>query len=44
MEKIVMGFGGMGFVVQVGGCGGMKITYKFLSEILKALCSCRLKE
>jgi len=39
-----MCFRGMRFVVHVRRCGEMKITYKTLSEILKAVCSCRLKE
>ena len=39
-----MGFVGMGFVVNVRRLGGKKITGKILSEILKAVRSCRLKE
>ena len=37
-----MGFMGMRSVVHVRRFGEMKITYKILSEIRKALCSCRL--
>jgi len=44
MERIALGFVGMGFVVQVRRFGGMKITGKILSEILKAVCSCIIKE
>jgi len=44
MERIALGFVGMGFVVQLRGFGGMKFTGKMLSEILKAVCNCRLKE
>ena len=39
-----MSFRGMGFVLQVRRFGGMKIKGKILSEILKAVCGCRLKE
>ena len=39
-----MGFGRMGFLEQARRFGGMKITGKILSEILKAVCSCGLKE
>jgi len=39
-----MGFMRMRCVVQVRRFGGMKITGKLLSEILKAVCICRLKE
>ena len=42
MERIVMGFRGMGFVVHVSRFGEMKITYKILSVILKAVLSFRL--
>ena len=39
-----MGFRRMGFVMQVRRFGGMKIKGKLLSEILKAVCGCGLKE
>ena len=39
-----MGFEGMGFVVQVRRFGGTKITGRILSEILKVVCSFRVKE
>jgi hypothetical protein len=42
MEKIVMGFGGMGFVVNVRCFGGMKIMSKLVSDYQKAICSGRL--
>jgi len=42
MEKIVMGFRRMRFVVQVRLFGKMKNYYRILSEILKAVNSCRL--
>ena len=44
VEKIVMGFRGMGFVVHVRRFGEMKITYKIFAEIPKAVNSRRLKE
>jgi len=44
MKKIVMGFRRMGFVVHVRRFGEMKIITKFLSEYLKGVCRCRLKE
>jgi len=43
-RKLQRGFGRMGFVVIVRHFGGTKITGKILSEILKAVSSCRLKE
>ena len=39
-----MGFGGMGFVVNVRCLGEMKITGKILTKFLKAVCGNRLKE
>ena len=39
-----MGFGRLGFVVNVRRFGGKNITGRKFSEILKAVCSCRLKE
>jgi hypothetical protein len=44
MGRMVMDFSGMGFVGHGRRFGDMKITYKILSEILNAVCSCRLKE
>jgi hypothetical protein len=39
-----MGSRGMRFVGHGRRFGDMKIKYKILSEILNAVCSCRLKE
>jgi len=44
MEKILMGFRRMGFVLHVRRFGEKKITGKILFKILKAVCSRRLKE
>ena len=44
MEKIALGFRGMGFVVHVRCFGKCKINYKILSLILKAVCACTVKE
>jgi len=44
VERIVMGFRGMRFVVHVRRFGEVKITGTILSEFLKAVGSCRLKE
>jgi len=44
MEKIAISFRRMRFVVQVRRFGDRKISDKFLSENLKAVYTCRVKE
>jgi hypothetical protein len=44
LGKIAMGFRRIRFVGNVKFFGEMKIRCKFLPEILKAVCRCRLKE
>jgi len=44
MERIELGFVGMGLVVQVRLFGLMKITGKILCEVLKAVCNSTLME